>query len=38
MSFIQKIKYFLWWITPRIYNLPQVYYIRWIDNEYYIKK
>lgn len=37
MSFKQKVKYFLWWIAPHIHNLPQGYYIRWMDNEYFIK-
>ena len=34
----ESISLFLWHITPRIYNLPDVIYIRWRDGEYIIKK
>lgn len=38
MNFKKKVKHFLWWITPRIYNLPQVYRICWMNCEYFIRK
>ena len=34
----QKIKLFLCDITPRIHNLPQVIYIRWLGYEWIIPK
>lgn len=34
----QSINRFLWYITPRIYNLPQVIRIVWMDREYYLHK
>lgn len=31
---IRKVKSFIWYITPRVYNLPQVIYIRYIRTGY----
>lgn len=28
----------LFYIIPRVYNLPECFYIRWLDNEYIIRK
>lgn len=35
------IRYFKIWadkLIPKIHNLPQVIYIRWLDRDWYIKK
>ncbi|MGN1157791.1 MAG: hypothetical protein ACI4TK_16565 [Agathobacter sp.] len=34
----ESISLFLWHITPRIYNLPQVVYIVWMGKEYFLHK
>lgn len=33
-----EFKKFMFDITPRIHNLPQVIYIRWLDYEWIIQK
>lgn len=38
MIMIERIKRVLSKITPRIYNLPQVIFIKWMDMEFFIKK
>lgn len=35
---IKKVQMLLMKVTPRIYDLPQVIYIRWLDRDWYIKK
>ena len=35
---MSKLKKKISFIIPRIYNLPQVIFIRWLDNEYFIPK
>lgn len=34
----RAISHLIFYIVPRIYNLPQCVYIRWMDNEYIIPK
>lgn len=38
MRMIIKIKLMLTWITPRIHNLRNVIYIKWIGKEWFIRK
>lgn len=33
-----KMKNLLWKLMPRIYNLPEVIYVRWLDFEWIIRK
>ena len=35
---ITRIKYWLCELTPKIHNLPQVIYIKWLGYEWVIKK
>ena len=35
---MKRIKAFLFYITPRVYNLRDCIYIRWMNKEYIIKK
>lgn len=38
MEKIKNIKLIMSKLIPRIHNLPQVIYIRWLDSDWYIKK
>lgn len=35
---IRRIKYWIEKIIPKIHNLPQVIYVRWMGRDWYIKK
>lgn len=35
---MQRVKEIIAYNIPRIYNLPDVFYIRWRDKEFFIRK
>lgn len=34
----EKLKILLYKLKPKIYNLPEIYFVKWLDYEFYIKK
>lgn len=37
-NFINKIKRFIFYIKPRVYNCRDIWLVMWLGREYYIRK